>query len=271
MSINKRGRKGKSESKLLTLTNPSISSSSDENHILKLNIKKPVEEDDNNDLEGFTQNNNFISQPHEYLNNENNISFETRKVVDLLKDFEEKNKNNEWPVNTHIACYWCCHKFNSTPFGMPLKYTNGIYKVCGCFCSLECTAAYNFESKESRDEIFERYNLINQLSREIGHKFKVKPAPHRFALQLFGGHLSIDEFRMFCYSSKIINLNFPPMNTLTQQLEEINECDLNLDFKYIPFDNEKIKQYNDKEKLKLKRNKPIYEEGNTLDKLIDHT
>lgn len=190
------------------------------------------------------------------------------KVIDLLTDFEEKNKNNEWPQTTSIFCYWCCHKFDNAPFGIPVKHSCNKFHVYGCFCSLECATAYNFESKESHDEIWERYNLINLLAVKIGSGCDavkaVKAAPSRLSLSIFGGHLSIEEFREYCKTSKLININFPPMMTLKQQLEEINECDIS-DCKYIPVDTDRINRY--KDKLNLKRTKPI----NNIEKTLDST
>ena len=194
------------------------------------------------------------------------------KVIKLLREFEEKNKNNEWPNTTSISCYWCCHGFNNTPFGLPINYCDDRFKVYGCFCSLECASAYNFHTKDNSDEVWERNNYINMLSRKIGYKKLVKPAPNRLVLKTFGGYMSIEEFRRFCDSTKLVNINFPPMLTLTQQIEEINEADINSEYKYIPIDNERINKY--KERIKLKRNKPITDFKNTLDHAmnlkIDH-
>lgn len=186
------------------------------------------------------------------------------KVVHLLKDFEEKNKNNEWPSNTSIACYWCCHRFDNAPFGIPVKYVGGKFHVYGCFCSLECAAAHNLASKESIDEMWERYNLINLLSRKLGYtKGYIKPAPNRLALRMFGGHIPIEDFRKYTDTNKLININFPPMMTMTQQIEEINESDISNEYKYIPIDTDRINKY--KEKIKLKRTKPLHDYKNTLD------
>lgn len=185
------------------------------------------------------------------------------KIIELLKDFEEKNKHNEWPSNTSIHCYWCCHKFNNTPFGIPIKYIENKFYVYGCFCSLECCAAYNLESKDSADDIWERMSLINILGRKLNFNEYIKPAPSKLALKIFGGHMEIEDFRMYCKSNKIINVNFPPMLTLTQQLEEINEADVNNEYRYIPIDTERINKY--KEKIKLKRAKPLTNFRNTLD------
>lgn len=191
------------------------------------------------------------------------------KVVNLLKDFEEKNKNNEWPLSTNISCYWCCHRFFNEPLGIPVKYSNEQFHVFGCFCSLECAQAYNFSMRDEVDDMWERSNLINLLSRRLKynkHGF-VKPAPPRLSLKMFGGHLSIEEFRNFTKKNKIVNINFPPMLTVTQQIEEINESDVNNDHKFIPIDTDRINKY--KEKIRLKRSKPVHDLKNTLDNAIN--
>ena len=192
------------------------------------------------------------------------------RVVELLKDFEEKNKNNEWPSNTSIACYWCCHRFNNAPYGIPVEYYKDVkgkqehFRVYGCFCSLECAAAYNFNGHKNHDEIWERYNLINLLSRRIGYKHLVKPAPDKMALKMFGGFMDIDQFRNYCHTSKMIHINFPPMTSITQQIEEINEYEMNSEVRYIPIDNERINRY--KEKIIFKRPKT----GNQEKSMLEH-
>lgn len=290
----KRGRKPKYVYSSYETTEQSIANSDDENVILKLNISNQNDEvsvclDDDvvslPDAYNMSSFDTFL-KPSELEETESNSKYPTRnatdcgctvntnglRVIKLLKDFEEKNKNNEWPNTTSIHCYWCCHRFGNPPFGIPLNYIDQKFKVYGCFCSLECAAAYNFDCKESADEIIERNNYINMLSRFIGHKNVVKPAPSRLALKIFGGHMDITEFRAYCDSSKLININFPPMMTLTQQIEEINESDMNSDYRYIPIDTDRINRY--KEKIKLKRAKPLTDFKNTLDHAmnlkIDH-
>ena len=283
----RRGRKPKAVYNTFdTPTDFFQSNSDDENIIMRLNVSQKDDSSiiDDVDLLPDAYNSNhmdtFLSKPCEIEFEKQqsdfsnivdiplvNESYDALKVVELLKDFEEKNKNNEWPSTTSIHCYWCCHRFESAPFGIPIKYTESKFHVFGCFCSLECAAAYNFSSKESIDEIWERYNLINLLSRKIEYKNIVKPAPNRLALKMFGGHLDINEYREYCNTAKVININFPPMMSLTQQIEEINESDINNDYKYIPIDTERINKY--KEKIKLKRSKPLTNFENTLDHVMN--
>ena len=193
------------------------------------------------------------TEEHTILQYETNDSDSNLKIVKLLKEFEEKNKNKEWPSNTSIACYWCCHKFENAPIGIPVSYQDNRFDVFGCFCSLECACAYNYDNS-CYDELWERQNLLNLLSRKLDMKNIVKPAPTRLSLKLFGGYLDIKDFRTFNNNNKLLNVNFPPMNSLSQQIEEINEFEVNNDFRYIPIDNDRINKI--KEKM-IKRSKPI--------------
>jgi hypothetical protein len=254
-------------------------SSDDENVVLNLKVYQDLDSTDNNiepyNTEGFVNGSSdmFLDNVFDNIENQSQLlpipethtpdRIPSLKVIELLKDFEEKNKHNEWPSNTSIHCYWCCHKFNNTPVGLPIKYANNRFYVFGCFCSLECCAAFNLDSKDCGDDIWERNSLINMLSNRLGYKSIIKPAPSRLALKIFGGHMDIPEFRGFTNSNKVININFPPMSTLTQQIEEINETDINNDYRFIPLDNQRINTY--KEKLKLKRTKPLTNFKNTLD------
>lgn len=278
----KRGRKPKTIYNTMDIVSNASTCSDDENIIVKLNVKEmehesPVYEDDeipyayNHDYYNVMssveqQAGSSGPPPHEHTKRCHVSSSDakgTLKVIDLLKDFEEKNKNNEWPSNTTICCYWCCTKFDTAPLGIPISFEKDKFDVFGCFCSLECGAAYNFKTNHNIDEMWERYNLINLLSRRMGYKTHVKPAPDKLSLKHFGGFLDIDQFRSYNNLNRFINLNFPPMNSLSQQLEEINEHDLKNDMKYIPIDNERIKKY--KEKILIRRDKPLIDVKNSIE------
>jgi hypothetical protein len=189
----------------------------------------------------------------------------TMKAIRLLMDFDEKCKSGEWPASTSVHCYWCCHRFSGVPIGIPLSYNEdaGKFMVYGCFCSCECAAAYNLDSHESSDEIMTRHGYLNMLARELGHKDLVRPAPSRLVLSMFGGPMGIDDFRERCLTSRLLLVNFPPMMTVTQQVEEINQRELRSEYRYIPLDSDRVNKY--KEKIKLKRTKPLVNFKNTLD------
>lgn len=193
------------------------------------------------------------------------------RVADLLKDFTEKTKNGEWPLSATLCCHWCCHRFDTQPFGLPVSYTGGVFQATGCFCSLGCASAYNADSCASADDVFERQALINLLSWKLGLGQRVRPAPPRLSLHMFGGHLSIDEFRALAQpgSGKVVTLNFPPMATLRQQIEEVNESDVASDLRYVPLDTDRINKY--KERMRLQRKRPAQANQNTLDAVMQFT
>jgi hypothetical protein len=289
----KRGRKPKTiyntydvnDTATTSSNNINSSLSDDENIIIRLNVQydninlntqNPCAYNDNdninNNIYGDLSNTNSLGNDYKEilaLSDMNNITIpqpeicDQLKVVNILKDFEEKNKNKEWPSNTSISCYWCCNRFDNAPYGIPITYHHDIFYVFGCFCSLECASAHNFQATNNIDEMWERYNLINLLARRLKFEKQIRPAPDRLALKMFGGYMEIDQFRNYTNTNKIININFPPMSSISQQIEEINEYELNNDYKYIPLDHERINKI--KEQMVIKRNKPLINNKNSLE------
>lgn len=283
----KRGRKPKnvynSYDNGVETTQP-VGEESDTNIIVRLSVidSQPLDTPKINDLpHAYNQDEYYNS----VICNDNNLPIDSTispriknndfKVVNLLRDFKEKNKNKEWPSNTSIACYWCTEKFNNAPYGIPINYCNdsdngeckGIFYVIGCFCSLECAVSFNFDDKNNNSaEMWERYNLINFLNRKMGGENIVKSAPDRLSLTKYGGHLSIEKFREFFKSNKIINKNEYPMQSVCQQIEEISEFEINNNQTYIPIDNERIQRY--KDRIMMKHDKTNHFGENSLEQTM---
>jgi hypothetical protein len=97
-------------------------------------------------------------------------------------------------ASEQVQCFWCCHPIQEF-YGLPIKYKNGKYATIGKFCSLECAAAFNFNSTELPHNAWESYHLLNAMSRESGIPTPIKQAPSRLALTMFGGSVSVEEFR----------------------------------------------------------------------------
>lgn len=187
-----------------------------------------------------------------------------KRVFDHLSEFMTRD---DWPLTTSVSCFWCCHAFSNTPFGIPTKFSADKFHVVGCFCSLECATAYNFYSSELKHDMWESYTLINLLSRRIQYKDTVRMAPPRHALKMFGGYMDIYEFRGQSESSKVISTHTYPMVAVIQQLEEVNDTD-NYNYghrknMFVPIDKQKLFML--ETKMKLERTKPLYQNKNTLD------
>lgn len=197
-----------------------------------------------------------------------------RKTDVLMKPFIEANNRGEWPKSTPIHCFWCCHPFENQPCALPVDFREDVYHVYGCFCSPECTAAYNFNDFADAENRWERYSLLNMMYKKLyaNLSHKIKPAPPRQTLEIFGGPLSIGQFRQTLENyEKTYVVNMPPMTSIHAQQEQINfdsnqygKRDSSL---FIPVDHERVSEAN--ENLKLKRKKPVSDAKNTLENCMN--
>ena len=203
---------------------------------------------------------NVINKFNELCSEYSNV-IERDKVFPIFLEFIEYNKKKKWPDSTNIDCLWCCHEFDTFPFGIPIKKYEETYYMFGNFCSAECSSAYNFDNNNS-SESFERYSLINYL---YSNDKEIKVAGPRLSLKKFGGQLSIKEFRNNNnIYSKNYKLLLPPMISLIPLVEELNLIDNKISFD----NNDNLFNLDDSE-LKLKRSKPLPESYNTLENCMN--
>lgn len=140
---------------------------------------------------------------------------------EILSNFID---GKEWVKKTDICCWWCCHEFDTVPLGLPIYYNsiNNKFQVKGIFCSFACIVSYNrdIKSKSNKFEYLIKY-LYTKLT---GAKLNdiIKPAPPRCSLKMFGGELSIDEFRNTFNENKIYKLVEYPMFVSKDYIEEID-------------------------------------------------
>ena len=76
---------------------------------------------------------------------------------------------------------------------IPVSKCGDTFTMFGNFCSAECAAAYNFDSKISNDEMWERYSLLNML---YSQGKEIKAALPRLSLKKFGGPFTISGERI---------------------------------------------------------------------------
>ena len=120
----------------------------------------------------------------------------------LIKIFPDK-----LPEKTDIWCWWCCHGFDSMPISVPLKYnkTKDSFQLVGAFCSFSCCKAYILESHNTSPTIISNLKLMSK-KMGLNYKDKIIPAPPRRLLKVFGGIMSIEEFREQSKQNVAINL-----------------------------------------------------------------
>ena len=174
------------------------------------NIYQDIEKNDN--MEAVIENKNEynIHKKDKYVN---------KKIKEILVQFSDFNKIQQWPFSTDIKCWWCCHNFENTPCGIPIKYTQDTFYVYGCFCSFNCGLSYNFNS--NIDKKWERAGLIRLLYNKTHNitNCDLDYAPNRECLKDFGGYMSIEDFRKTKDTS--YSITYPPMLSIIPQMEEI--------------------------------------------------
>jgi hypothetical protein len=203
---------------------------------------------------------NALHQKLQEVSNIKNIHDSmVNKIHDCKIDIIETNNNLfKWKETTDIHCWWCVHPFSNPPFGLPLKYENNKYEVQGCFCSLNCAKAYNL--KENNYRTSEVNSLIESFRRNLFgvDSIPVLIAPPRQSLKIFGGYMTIDDFRKEFYimNKSIIHLS-PSVAPVRNLFEE---------------------EYHDKiiranatgERLRLKRNTAPPQISYNLDKIMNN-
>ena len=205
--------------------------------------------------------NKKLKKQIEQLKKENGIK--ESKIFKINYNFYNETLNQDVNSETisEYACWWCCHKFNGLPIGVPNKKIDGKYHTFGNFCSFNCAAAYIYNTKSWN--ISDKLSLLHQMYfsvYDIKEYETIKSAPPKETLKLFGGPLSIEDFRdssnNYCKDFRLI---VSPMTSIVPLIEENNreknKCHYTTN-KNIPLNNLKI---SDKlEKLKLKRTKPLH-------------
>jgi hypothetical protein len=156
-------------------------------------------------------------------------------------DFNKNQNIQSFKYN----CYWCKHSFNNNPIGCPIKYISHTvsktynseiskdkyiikenitnknkthnqhkdllfsnecyYETDGIFCSFNCTIAYINDNKHNI--MYDNsYMLLSKIYFEMsGNTMTLTSAPHWRLLDIYGGHLTINEFRDSFNKSEYIN------------------------------------------------------------------
>ena len=229
--------------------------------------------------DNFKDTNNFMFDNEKY---EANINIKKEEIDEEIKSnrivkkslknimYEFINANNDktWPESTNTHCWWCCHQFDGVPCALPEYYKKDKFYVNGCFCSFNCTASYNFSKND--DDIWERYSLLNLMYKKLyNNKYsKINLAPPREILKMFGGYMSIEEFRENSLKNeKTFVLIKPPLISIISKIEENISSSKSIKNNF-PIVNENIlnKTHNN---LKLKRNKPVTNPNSTLQSFMD--
>jgi len=187
----------------------------------------------------------------------------------LLFQFNNYNDRKTIPEKSDAACFWCCHTFTNRPVVLPIRDTGEYLQVTGNFCSPECASAYLFDMRQDSHTRWEQLALLYRVYAESCDG-KIHPAPSRNILTLFGGNLSIQEYRGLIRSHKVrVDIHLPPMVSIlsTMDTKPIDFYDANLTKCVTETINERLQKA--EEVLRLRRTKPLKAWESTLDACIN--
>lgn len=181
-----------------------------------------------------------------------------------------------WPA--HVSGRWCdhcCHAFEGPPIPLPVSWDSrtDIFKVQGMFCSFACAKGYNRDrARYTSGLVAELITLLQKRATGILHS--VHAAPPRTALTVFGGYMSIAEFRQASKDNVRVYSLPPKMLPLTHMLEDHRgpEKRTLVEPRIVKVKDKKFQQTVDfsaaelprNETLRLKRPKPLQGSKNVL-------
>ena len=199
---------------------------------------------------------------------ETEIDYYTLKSP-LLVQFKDSSEVKTIPSQSTAACFWCCHSFSPRPVVLPVRDTGDHLIVMGNFCSPECASAYLFDMRQDAHTRWEQLALLYRVYGEVCDN-NIHPAPPRSILQLFGGSLSIQDYRGLIRSHKVrVDIHLPPMVSIlaTMDTKPIDFYDASLTKNV----NETVKDRLQKaeEVLRLRRTKPLKAWESTLDACLN--
>jgi hypothetical protein len=159
-------------------------------------------------------------------------------------------------------CWWCCHPFDSTPLNLPYRYDDmrSKFYTCGYFCSWSCMKKYAIDKYGITKGGIISGNIIMMRKKMYNKIGSVRLAPNRERLAVFGGDLSIEEFR----SDNLVDTEIPnPIQTDDFEDRVVPVTSSNV------VKMEEIKSADGKnETLRLKREKPLKRNQNNLESAL---
>jgi hypothetical protein len=145
---------------------------------------------------------------------------------------DKKHEDNEIIHNKESGiekvdqcCFWCCHSIDYKVYGMPINYDSitDTYTIYGSFCSLQCANAHNFSVYNGSDKVWEINSMIQMMGKRYGFVDAIRPAPSKYLLKMFGGNITIEEFRKMHQNNESSHvLNLPPMISIPSAYEAVN-------------------------------------------------
>jgi len=159
-------------------------------------------------------------------------------------------------------CWWCCHPYDTEPLSMPYRYDqkrNKFYTT-GNFCSWSCMKSFAIDKHGITRGSIICGNMVIMRKQMYGKIGSIRPAPFRYKLNVFGGDITIDQFRENNLRDVDIEPNEINIEEVTNIVIPIQQSTKKLS------DIQNSTRSNDV--LRLKRNKPLKRNQNNLESAL---
>lgn len=197
------------------------------------------------------------------------VGLEAFTKCDLMTEYRECRESKKIPETTSTACFWCAHPFTWKPSVIPEREEKGVYRIYGNFCSPSCAMAFLLNESLDTHVRWERIALLHRLYGKNYKSHRIFPAPTRESLTLFGGPVTIEQYRATIEQEKIrIDIQTPPMVSILGSIDTkpIDFYDSSMKHTISPLLGELVPKA--EEGLRLKRSRPLKEKDSTLDSVL---
>lgn len=176
-----------------------------------------------------------------------------RQTMPIMKIFSQG-----WPSHSSHACWYCCHKFNQTPVGIPHMLNNAIFHCYGNFCSYNCAKKYlnprseddiamlqtaaDVSIEDDKSEKLQLLELLYHIETQSPLSEPIKPASSRLTLSMFGGPHSIEEFRFNFKTHNTCHTFRSPLVPISYQMEECSDTKGTMRKRQVSLDTLKIEK-----------------------------
>uniref|UniRef100_A0A6C0FEA4 MYM-type domain-containing protein n=1 Tax=viral metagenome TaxID=1070528 RepID=A0A6C0FEA4_9ZZZZ len=136
--------------------------------------------------------------------NQNHCSIDEFNGIDNYTNHQVVNSKSNKSV-----CWNCNHQIEEN-ISYPINYINGTFYMNGSFCCYSCAGRYLFDTYHGED-LFKKYSLLNLYYNKVTNtRSRVKIAPEKIQLDIFGGTLTHQEYIDKSSTTNIQNGFIPP-------------------------------------------------------------
>lgn len=128
------------------------------------------------------------------------------------------------PSSTDICCWWDANRFTSPPLSAPILYKarENTFGGLGCFCGYPCALAW-LQDHPSCHRYIPLLRFMRQNQSDTLNVTPLRPAPPREMLKMFGGSMSIEEFRQDPARGEMRMVHVPNMYAIKVHAENRND------------------------------------------------